>query len=170
MILLVTPSARIQECADAIHAATGKPTDLAATLQAAVGHLRAGEYAAVVIDQFLLEADPDEAEQMLGHLGTAVPVHVNCAISGVERVVREVRAALGRRQLEERVARRSAEQAVWNELKESITTVLLSCDLALTAPGMPDQAAEKIRTIHEAAQQIRLRLEKSEQGIPVGAH
>jgi hypothetical protein len=35
---------------------------------------------------------------------------------------------------------------------------------------VPDQAAEKIRTIHEAAQQIRLRLEKSEQGIPVGAH
>lgn len=170
MILLVTPSARIPECADAIHAATGKPTELAATLQAAVSQLRAREFDAIVIDQFLLESNPEEAEQMLEHLGTAVPVYLNCAISGVERIVREVRAALGRRRLEERVARQSAEQAVWSELKESITTVLLSCDLALTAPGVPDQAGEKISTIHEAAQQIRLRLEKSEQGLSANAH
>jgi hypothetical protein len=71
---------------------------------------------------------------MLQHLGMASPVYVNFAISGIERVLREVRTALSRRQREEQVARRSAEQAIWSELKESVTALLLSCDLALSVP------------------------------------
>jgi hypothetical protein len=133
MILLVTPSARGQECAQSLQAATGHPAPVAATLQTAVSQLRSREYSAAVIDQCLLEMEPDESEQMLQHLGTAVPVYVNCAISGVERVVREVRTALSRRQREEQAARDSAEQAIWNELKESVTAILLSCDLALSS-------------------------------------
>jgi len=162
MILLITPSARSQECAQAVHAATGHPTQVAATLQEAGSCLRSQEYAAVIVDQFLLEAEPDEGDRVLQHLGTAVPVHVNCAISGIERVVREVRAALICRQREEQVARRAAEQALWCELKESVTAMLLSCDLALAVPGVPQPAAEKLRSVHELACQIRTHLATAE--------
>ena len=67
MILLITPSARGQECAQALLASTNLQTDLAPTLQAALGKLREQEYAAVVVDQFLMEVEPDEGEQMLQH-------------------------------------------------------------------------------------------------------
>jgi hypothetical protein len=112
MILLITPSSRGQECAQALFASTNHPTDVASTLQAAVSKLRQEEYAAVVIDQFALEVEPDEGEQMLRHLGSAFPVYVNCAISGVERIVRDVQSALRRRQREEQIARSSASQAI----------------------------------------------------------
>jgi len=158
MILLITPSARSQECAQAVQTATEQPTHVAATLQAAGSLLRAQEYSAVIIDQFLLEAEPDAGDQMLQHLGTAIPVYVNFAISGIERVVREIRTALQRRQREEQVARQSAERAMWSELKESVTALLLSCDLALSLPGVPTPAAEKLRVMHELACQIRERL------------
>ena len=158
MILLITPSVRSQECAQAIQAATGRPTHAASTLQEAGSKLREQEYLAVIIDQFLLEAEPDDSDQMLQHLGTAIPVYVNFAISGVERVVREIRTALSRRQREEQVARRSAEQAMWSELKESVTALLLSCDLALSVPGVPTPAADKLRVMHDLACQIRERL------------
>ncbi len=164
MILLITPSARNEECAQALRTATGHPTQVTATLQAAVSNLRSQEYSAVVVDQFLLEAEPDEGDQMLQHLGGAVPIYVNCAVSGVERVVREVRSALSRRQREEQVARWSAEQAMWSELKESVTAMLLSCELALAAPGVPAAAAEKMRAIHEIAKGIRERLEHPPSG------
>lgn len=163
MILLITPSSRGQECAQALFTTTNHPTDVASTLHAAVSKLRHQEYAAVVIDQFVLEVEPDEGEQMLQHLGTAFPVYVNCAISGVERIVREVQSALRRRQREEQIARSSASQAVWNELKESVTAMLLSCDLALTSKGIPDYAAERIRVIHDLATQMRTRLATSDQ-------
>jgi len=44
----------------------------------------------------------------LEHLGTSILVPVNLAISGMERLVREVRAALQRRQREEVRARQAA--------------------------------------------------------------
>jgi hypothetical protein len=162
MILLITPSARSRECAQAVEAATGHPTHVASTLQEAGGKLRSQEYSASIIDQFLLEAEPDESDQMLQHLGTAIPVYVNFAISGIERVVREIRTALRRRHQEEHVARQSAEREMWSELKESVTALLLSCDLALSVPGVPTPAAEKLQLMHELACQIRTRLGVSE--------
>lgn len=74
MILLITPSTRRQECARALQATTMLPTDAASSLQMAVGRLREREYSAVVIDQCLMEAEPDEGQRMLQHLGAAFPV------------------------------------------------------------------------------------------------
>ena len=162
MILLITPSSRITECAQALKSAIGSPVESATALPSATALLRAQEYAAVVIDQFLLDADPDGSEQLLQHLGGAFPIYVNCAISGVERVVREVRTALNRRQREERILRRSAEQAVWNELRETVTAMLLSCDLVLEGHTVPAAAAQKIQAIHDLADTIRKRLDGPE--------
>jgi DNA-binding NtrC family response regulator len=162
MILLITPSARGQECAQALLTATNLPTDVASTLQAAVDKLRQQEYAAVVIDQFVTETEPDESEQMLQHLGSAFPVYVNCAISGIDRIVREVRSALSRRQREEQIARSSASRAIWSELKESVTAILLSCDLVLTSKEVPSPAADKIQLIHDLANQMRSKLASAE--------
>jgi hypothetical protein len=162
MILLITPSARGQECAQALLNATNLPTDVASTLQAAVGKLRQQEYAAVVIDQFVTETEPDESEHMLQHLGRAFPVYVNCAISGIDRIVREVRSALSRRKREEQIARSSASRAIWSELKESVTAILLSCDLVLTSKEVPSPAADKIQLIHDLATQMRSKLASAE--------
>jgi hypothetical protein len=38
---------------------------------------------------------------MIEHLGTAFPVYLNFAVTGMERLVREVRSALHRRKREE---------------------------------------------------------------------
>src|SRR5271168_290148 len=105
MILLVTPSERASECAAALHEATGEEVVIAESLARATTLLRAECYLAVVLDQYLLETEPDEAGTTIEHLGTAIPVQVNLAISGIERLVREVRAALQRRQREEVRAR-----------------------------------------------------------------
>jgi hypothetical protein len=73
----------------------------------AVAKLREQEFSAVVIDQCLMEAEPDEGELML-NISAAFPVYVNCVISGIERVVQEVRSALSGRVREEEIARASA--------------------------------------------------------------
>ncbi|MGC1449234.1 MAG: hypothetical protein WA830_04275 [Candidatus Sulfotelmatobacter sp.] len=64
-------------------------------------------HAAALVDQFLLETEPDESDQMIEHLGTAFPVYLNFAVTGTERLVREVRSALHRRKREECAARRA---------------------------------------------------------------
>ena len=158
MILLITPASRAPEWAQAITAETGQPTHLVAGLQEAAGKLRSEEYAAIILDQFLLDAEPHESDRIMQHLGTSVPLYVNFAICGIQRLVREVKAALARRQREEEVARRSAAQTLRNELKETVTAMLLCSDMALRVAGVPEAAAEKIRTMHELTCDLRLRL------------
>src|SRR5579871_3347989 len=96
MILMITPSSRVQECAPALQEATSEATKVVGSLQQAGLLLREEEYSAVVIDQALIEVEPEESDLLLNHLGTAVPVYINFAISGVERVQRELRVALER--------------------------------------------------------------------------
>jgi hypothetical protein len=157
MILLVTPSARGPQCADMLKSSTGFETHWARNLQEGTTRLREQTYSTAVLDQFLLETEPEESERMLDHLGTAFPVYINFAITGMERMVREVRSALNRRKREEASARRSAAEQMRSEMYETLTAMLLSCELAMAVPEVPAPAVEKIRVIDNLARELRLR-------------
>jgi hypothetical protein len=158
MILLITPSARGQECAIAIEVAVVQPTQIATTLSDAIACLRSGEYSAVVFDQCVLDANPDQGNVAIQHVGTAVPVYVNCAINGTDRIVREVRAALQRRQTEGVITRKAVEQAVRSALREPLTAMLLNCELVLSLPNLPAAARERIHAVLEQARQMEAQL------------
>jgi hypothetical protein len=159
MILLITSSASGPQCADSLFAATSQETHWAQTVQQASTRLREQTYSAAVIDQFLLETEPDETDQMIEHLGTAFPVYVNFAVTGMERLVRDVRSALHRRKREEGAARRAVAEQMQSEMRETLTAMLLSCELAMSVPNVPHPAVEKIRAIDNLARELRLRLE-----------
>ncbi len=159
MILVITPSASGPQCCDSLHAATGQETYWAKTLQEASSRLREQTYSTAVIDQFLLETEPDDSDRMIEHLGNAFPVYVNFAVTGIDRLVREVRAAVHRRKREEGVARRAVAEQMHNEMGETLTAMLLSCELAMSVPNVPYPAVEKIRTIDNLARELRQRLE-----------
>jgi histidinol-phosphate/aromatic aminotransferase/cobyric acid decarboxylase-like protein len=97
-------------CADALYPATGHETQCSQTLQASATRLRGQTYTAAVVDQFLLATEADESDRMIENLGTAFPVDVNFAVTGVDRLVREVRSALHRHKREEGSARRAVAQ------------------------------------------------------------
>jgi hypothetical protein len=136
----------------------GKRNPLGRKSAAGGGSAREQTYSAAVIDQFLLENEPAESDQLIEHLGTAFPVYLNFAVSGMERLLREVRSALHRRKREETQALRSVEQQFRSEMCESLTSMLLSCELAMSVPGVPLPAAEKIRVVDNLAREMRSRL------------
>lgn len=159
MILLITPSVRARDCAQAIQETLREETQAASNLREALAHLRSQEYSGVVLDQAFLDSDPDESEVVLQHIGTAIPVHVNFGISRMDRVVREVRAALQRRKKEVLLAQKGAQEALRNELKSPITALLISCEMALQVPDLQNAAETKMRTVYDLAQQVRTKLE-----------
>jgi signal transduction histidine kinase len=159
MILLITPSARGQQCADSIQVVTGEETQWVQNLQEAVSRLREQAYSAAVIDQFVLESEPEEGERAIEHMGTAFPVYVNFGVTGMERLMREVRSALHRRKREETAARRAVLEQVRCEMRETLTALLLSCELAMSVPDIPVPAIERIRSIDNLARELRLRLQ-----------
>jgi signal transduction histidine kinase len=161
MILLVTASERIQECALAVQVATSQPTHPARTLHDALGLLRSNEYLAVIIDQCLLDSDPQQGDLLIQHLGVATPVYVNGAVTGIERIVRDVRAALARREVEVSSARTSAESALRSELREPLTALLLNSDLLLEIADLPQQARSKAEAVQQLARRVADWLEVS---------
>ena len=161
MILLVTPSERASECATALREATSEEVVVAESLSRAATLLRAESYLAVVFDQYVVEAEPRQAESALEHLGTAIAIQINLAISSMERLVREVRAALQRRQCDEIRARHAAIGRLQSELNGAVTALLLSSGLAMETPGLPPAAAEKLESVHELVKSLRRQLEST---------
>lgn len=168
MILMITPSSQARECVPEIRELTGEDTECVESVRRASKLLRGGEYSALVLDQYLVECDPEGTEVLLENAGNAVPVYVNLAISGCQRVVREIKQALRRSQREREAAHREAEAALRNQLKDNLTALLLSCELALGVPQVPAAAEEKIRSACALAEEIRSRLGLTERASAAG--
>ncbi len=158
MILLMTSSTKADGCVDAITLATSEPVKVASTAWQAATFLRDKGLTAVIIDQQLQDIEADAIEHMLSQIGLTAFVYVNLAISGTERVVRDLRIALHRRERETVIARRDAEQKLRNELKDVVTALLLSCDMALQTPALPSAIELKLRAIDGFVQEIQKKI------------
>ena len=96
-ILMVTGIEGARNCAAAVEAKLGIPVEVAEGRRAALIAMRKGEFAAVVVDESIAECDPAAAEAIWERAGLAIPLQINFALSGAARLVREIRAALHRR-------------------------------------------------------------------------
>jgi hypothetical protein len=159
MILFITSSPRGQDCAAALEHAVGEQVELSINLKRANALLRGSEYSAVVIDEPLVETEPEGIDALLRNSGLAIPVYVNLAISGTDRLVRDIKKAMGRHGEERIIAMRAAESLLRSEIRGAVTGILLSSELALNIPDLPEEAEEKLRSVCNLAGQIRARLE-----------
>ena len=159
MILLVTHCVRALECASAIQQSSAELTEQSDNLHDAFRRVRERDYSVVVVDQFLLDNDPEAAEELSNHSGSAIVVPVNLAISGTERVLRELRAAMRRRERELESARASAERAIRSELTGPLTAMLISCQIALNLPELHPVVQKKFLALQELAKELCERLQ-----------
>jgi signal transduction histidine kinase len=159
MILLVTPSDRASQCAAALHAETGQDVVIAESLVRATTLLRAGCFLLVVLDRYLVETAAGEEATLFEHLGIALSIQINLALTGLDRLSRDVRTALQRRHREEIAARQSIIGSLQCELNGTLTALLLSVELAQQTPNLPSPAAEKLHTMHELVNTLRIQLE-----------
>ncbi len=158
MILLITNSSHGQESVAALLSATRIKTILAPDIRTALAHLRDQEFSAVVIDESMLEPSAKSIDMLVKHLGRAVPVFVNLAISRMERVVRDIQAALRRAEQERLVARHAVESELRSQLRGELTGILLWTQQALELPALPAAAESKLKSVYEVADKICERL------------
>jgi hypothetical protein len=160
MILVVTPHLAADQCEE-IHRATNEKVILTESLREAVALLRIETYLAVVLDQYVVETEPQELETVMRQLGTAIPLQVNLAVSGLSRLIREVRLAVQRRHHEAAAARRAALHMLQCELNGTVTALLLCCELALSHPGLSLVAVENIESAHNLVKKLRGQMESA---------
>lgn len=159
MLILVTTSPRAKECSAAIEEMTHQKTQIATSLARAVALLQSYDYDALVLDESFHQTEFGAVNLLLDHAGIAMPIYVNLALHGTDRVAREVNTGLLRFIREKMSAMRSAEYLVRSELRGEVTGILLNSELALREPALADAVAAKIQIMHELAEKMRLKLE-----------
>ncbi len=154
-VLLVTAMSGAENCAATIGRQLGLTIELAENRRAALAALRRREFSVIVLDDSMVEADPAGTEVLWQQAGLAIPIQVNLGISGCNRVLREVRAALQRRERELSLARQAAVRLMEGEMNTTITGLLLQTELALEEPALPPGTVVKLRQVVELAGVLR---------------
>ena len=121
--------------------------------------MRSNEYSSVVLDDPMVETEGEALDTLLDHIGLAVPVFVNLAVNSADRIARQLRIA-ARRHCEARlIALRAAEQQLRSEIRDAVTGILLSTELAMRVPEIPADALDKLTSVFQLASSVRQRLE-----------
>jgi hypothetical protein len=157
-ILMVTGIEGAANCAEAVSRQLGMEVEVADGRKAALAALRRREFAAILVDETLAECDPAAADAIWERAGVAIPLQINFALSGAARLVRDIRAALHRREREQLVARRAAAAAVEAELKSTVAGLLLHSQLALSSSEVSPPVAEKLRVVAGLVADLRRQL------------
>jgi hypothetical protein len=168
-ILIVSGVEGVRNCADVVQKQLGNSVEVAEGRRAALGILRKREFSAVVVDETLAECDPAAADAIWEHAGTAIPLQINFALSGAARIIREIRAALNRREREQAVALLAAREDIGTELRNTVTGLLLQSQLALSQSDVPTVVAEKLRVVADLAGSLRQQLSAPPQAANTAA-
>lgn len=160
-ILMVTGIEGARNCADAVAKHLGTEVEIAEGRKTALTVLRQRQFSAVVVDESIAECDPAAAEAIWDRAGLAIPIQINFALSGAARLIREIRAALRRREREQTLARRAAAEAIETEIKSTVAGLLLQSELALSSSDAGSPLAQRLRVVADLASDLRRRLEVS---------
>ena len=157
-VLIVTGMEGAENCAATLSRLLGMECDAAQGRKSALSAFKRGDYAAVVMDEALVDGDPAGADQIWECAGLAIPVQINFALTGVQRLAREIRMALSRGERERTLARAAAAAAIESELKSTVAGLLLHSQLALADREVPAPVAEKLRVVADLAGSLREQL------------
>ena len=157
-VLMISSMDGAEHCARVLGDQLQVHVELATNRRMGLAALRAGEFGVVVLDESLVDGDPDWGSLVWESAGMALPLQVNFAISGSVRLGRELKAALARREGEHQQARLAATRQLENELRSSVTGLMLESELALLVPQMPPGLEPKLRHLVELAGHLRERL------------
>ena len=158
-VLLVSTVRGAEACAAAIMQQLGIEVEIAAGRNEALEALRRESYAAVIVEESLAEGDPRGAELMWKMAGFAIPMQVNFAVTGGTRLVRELRAALNRREQEHASAELAARTAVESDLRSTVSGLVLHTQLALKEIPASTSLEKRLRLMAELAGSLKQRLD-----------
>jgi hypothetical protein len=168
-ILMVTAIAGAENCAAVLFRQFQMQVQTVPTRREAIAALRRGEYRVAIFDESLVEPAGDACDfaangddPLYRHLGGAIPVEVNFAISGCGRLLRTVRAALGRAGREREAAATATAASVDREWRESAAGLLLQAQLAQAEPGVSPALAERLKTIAGLAEKLCSRIRSTQ--------
>lgn len=156
VLLLVAPDPSASAVAGALRRGLDARVEVASGGRAALSALRRDDFTLIVLEENLAAAEPDATEALFAAAGAAPVLEINFGLCGVDRILRQVRASLGRRAADEAKARLAVRDSLQNELNASLAGLLLESQLALRQAG--PEILPTLQHLIELASELRTQL------------
>jgi len=154
-VLMVTVIDGIESTAAELASRLRLVVEIASGKAAAIRLLDRRVYSVVVIDQLFAETDPASAELIWTRAGQAIPLQINFALAGRNRIELEMRSALARREREQALAAAAALAQVNAEIRDAVTSFLLESRLALTEADVTPALRMRLETLSGIAGRLQ---------------
>ncbi len=157
-VLIVTAMEGAENLAGLLSREADVTVQVARNRTSALAVLRREAFTIVLVDSLLSQAHPESMEALWERADLAVPLELNLAELGAVRVIRQVCGILARREREYVLARKVAGLEIEEALRSQVTGLLLQSDLMLREQAIPPMVRERLVTLRELADGLRVRL------------
>lgn len=148
-LLLIAPESVADPIAEALRSDLHADVETTPSRRAALALLRRNDFDLILIDEGLTSADLATIDLLYQHAGSALILELNLALSSAQRIVRQARSAIARRNHDLASARTAATASLLSELNTVLAAVLLESELALR-DATPAQAPRLTRLVQLA--------------------
>jgi len=155
-ILLIAPEVVAGPVAESIRRNLDAEVITAENRRSGMASLRRQEFALVILEESFASADPNGTELLYQVAAGAAVLEINFILCGVERILRQVRAALARRVHDRQQASTDVAALICGELNGTLTGLLLETELALREAAPAQQP--KLQKVVRLAGSLRERL------------
>ncbi len=157
-VLLVTAMLGAENLAKSLSEGAGVVLEVARSRRAALASLRRQMYVAVIVDTELPAIEVTSTEMLWQNGGVAVPLEVDLRALGAAALTRLLRSMLERRNEMETIVREEVTRSMAEELRSTVTGMLLQSDLALRDKNLSPVLERRVRELRAMADDLRLRL------------
>lgn len=158
IVLLVTAMPGAEKFAATLSESASVVIEVARSRRAALAALRRQSFAAVVVDAGLPGNEVTQKEMVWQNIGVAVPLELDLAKLESAAVIRLLRSVLnGCRELEA-IVREDVGRSMAENLRSTVTGMLLQADLALCDRTLSPVSEQRFRRLRFMADDLRIRL------------
>ncbi len=158
MILLVTRSRSVSGYSELLQRGCAERIEILGSYAEATAALGQRHYSAIIIDDDIAKADAPGDSRFRKACGSVPPVCLDFSVSHPEEILRQLAKIVSNTRAE-RLAARVAASRLREQLRSSLTGILLSSELAMAVPELPRAAQVKIKFVHDLAQGMSRQLE-----------
>ncbi|ADV81614.1 hypothetical protein [Terriglobus saanensis] len=157
-VLILTAMEGAENLAGVLSREADVTVQVARNWMSALAVLRREAFTIVLVDSALAQTQPGSMETLWERADLAVPLELNIAELGADRLIRQICGILARREQEYVLARKAAGLEIEEELRSHVTGLLLESDLMLSEQAISPIVRQRLVTLRELADGLRVRL------------
>ena len=157
-VLLVTAMPGVENLAAFLSEGASVVIEITRSRRAALAALRRQPFMAVIVDASLPLNEVTPTDMLWQNAAVAVPLELDLAALGSAAIVRLLRNVLERRSEMEALLREDVTRAMAEDLRSTVTGMLLQSDLALRDQTLSPTLQERFRQLRSMADDLRIRL------------